>query len=89
LKSSGRVTDATIASTSGDIELDDAALTAIREANLPSFPSTIRGDHLILRVSLAAQPIATPVAHLFKNVRECKSRYRSSALGRDFERKRR
>ena len=53
---SGRVTDATIASTSGDEELDNAALTAIRKAKLPPFPSTIRGDHLTMRMSFEYNP---------------------------------
>jgi protein TonB len=49
IERSGKITDATIASTSGDTDLDHAALTAIRKAKLPPFPSTIRGDHLRMR----------------------------------------
>jgi TonB family protein len=56
IERSGRITDATIASTSGDKDLDNAALTAIHNAKLPPFPSTIRGDHLSLRFNLAYNP---------------------------------
>jgi TonB family protein len=56
IERSGRVTDATIASTSGDKELDNAVLTAIHKVKLPPFPSTIQGDHLKLRFNFAYNP---------------------------------
>ena len=53
IERSGRITDATIASTSGDTDLDNAALAAIRNTKLPPFPSTIQGDHLRMGFSFA------------------------------------
>jgi TonB family protein len=49
IERSGRITDATIASTSGDADLDNAALTAVRKTKLPPFPSTIREPYLRMR----------------------------------------
>ena len=46
----GVITDQKVALTSGYSDLDDAALAAIRDASpLPPLPSTIKGDHLVLR----------------------------------------
>jgi protein TonB len=59
IERSGRITDATIASTSGDTDLDNAALAAIRKAKLPPFPSTIQGDHLRLRINFEYNPSRT------------------------------
>jgi TonB family protein len=56
IERSGKITDATIASTSGDTDLDKAALTAIRKAKLPPFPITIHGDHLTLRINFEYNP---------------------------------
>jgi TonB family protein len=49
IERSGRITEETIASTSGNAELDKAALTALRKTKLPPFPSTIRADHFTMR----------------------------------------
>jgi TonB family protein len=56
IERSGRIIDETIASTSGDTDLDNAALTALRKTKPPPFPSTIRGDHLRMRFKFEYNP---------------------------------
>jgi TonB family protein len=53
----GAITDQTVASGSGDIDLDKAALNAIREANpLSPLPSTTKTDHLVMRFHFQYNP---------------------------------
>lgn len=53
----GALTDATVASTSGDSDLDKAALTAVHESSpLSPVPSTIQRDHLRMRFNFEYNP---------------------------------
>ncbi len=56
---SGAITDSTVAFGSGDIDLDKAALNAVREANpLSPLPST-KVDHLVMRFHFQYNPAKT------------------------------
>ena len=56
----GAITDPTIASGSGDIDLDKAALNAIREESpLSPLPSTTKTDHLVMRFHFQYNPAKT------------------------------
>jgi len=53
----GAITDPTVASGSGDIDLDKAALNAVRETNpLSPLPSTTKKDHLVMRFRFQYNP---------------------------------
>jgi TonB family protein len=56
----GTITDSTVASGSGDIDLDKAALNAVREATpLSPLPSTTKTDHLVMRFQFHYNPSKT------------------------------
>ncbi len=60
IQRSGAITDAKVSSTSGYDDLDEAALTAVRDVSpAPPLPSATKGDHLQMRFQFQYNPAKT------------------------------